>query len=398
MKGPIRAMPVINTIASLHDEMTAWRRDFHMHPEIGFEEVRTSQVVAERLQSWGIEVHREIGKTGVVGVLHGKNGASGKSVGLRADMDALPILEANEDKAYRSTKPGTMHACGHDGHTTMLLGAAKYLAESRNFDGTVYFIFQPAEEGLGGGLAMCDAGLFEKFPADRVFAVHNAPHLPLGSVGWCAGRAMAAGDRFEIWVKGKGSHGAFPHAGIDPVFIGCQIVGALQGLVSRNTDPLEAAVLSVGEIRGGNAFNVVPDEVYLCGTTRMFDPGIRDRMESQIEAVADGIARAQGAKVAYKYTRVFPTLVNDAAETDFGRKVAEEVVGADKVAEKGPTTGAEDFAFMLEQRPGAYLWLGQAQDGHNAAPVHNPHYDFNDNLLPIGATWFSRVVETALPG
>lgn len=383
-------------IAAFHDEMTAWRHDFHAHPEIGFEEVRTSGIVAEKLRNWGIEVHEGIGKTGVVGVLRSQDGHNGPSVALRADMDALPILEADETLTYRSQKPGTMHACGHDGHTTMLLGAARYLAATRNFSGTVYFVFQPAEEGLGGGKAMLDDGLFERFPADSIYAIHNAPDIPFGTIAWCKGPAMATTDRFEITVKGIGGHAAAPHRSIDPIFIASQIVLALQGLVSRNTDPLEAAVVSIGQITAGNAFNVIPAELYLQGTTRTFNPAIRDRFERSIIDVAQGIARAQGGDAEVKYHRIMPVLINRPAETDFAAGAAAAVVGAGHVVEHRPLLASEDFAYMLEQRPGAYLQVGQKQDGHSPAMVHNPRYDFNDAILPLGASYFAEIVERAL--
>ncbi len=390
-------MNIKPSIAAFHDDMTAWRRDFHAHPEIGFEEVRTSGIVADKLRAWGIEVHTGIGKTGVVGVLRSRDGHNGPSVALRADMDALPIHEADETLAYRSQRPGTMHACGHDGHTTMLLGAARYLAETRNFSGTVYFVFQPAEEGLGGGKAMLEDGLFERFPADSIYAVHNAPDIPFGTVAWCKGAAMATTDRFEITVQGTGGHAAAPHRSIDPIFIASQIVLALQGLVSRNTDPLEAAVVSIGQITAGNAFNVIPAELYLQGTTRTFNPAIRDRFERSVAEVAQGIARAQGAVADVVYHRIMPVLINHAAETEFAALAAAAVVGADHVVEHRPLLASEDFAYMLEQMPGAYLQIGQKQDGHTPAMVHNPRYDFNDAILPIGASYFAEIVERSLP-
>lgn len=389
-------MNIKQPIAAFHDEMTAWRRDFHANPELGFEEVRTSGIVAEKLRSWGIETHANVGRTGVVGVIHGRTGHDGPSVGLRADMDALPIEEADPTLPHRSKIPGRMHACGHDGHTTMLLGAARYLAETRNFSGTVYLVFQPAEEGLGGASAMLADGLFERFPADRLYALHNAPQLPIGTFAWCNGPALATTDRFEIIVKGVGGHGAAPHMSIDPIFIASQIVLALQGLISRNTDPLEAAVVSIGQITSGNAFNVIPAELYLQGNTRTFNPAVRDRFEHTLGEVARGIARAQGADAEVRYHRIMPVLVNHVAETKLAADVAASIVGETNVCQHPPMLASEDFAYMLEARPGAYLQIGQGQDGHTPAMVHNPRYDFNDAILPIGASYFAEIVERSL--
>lgn len=387
-------MPVINSIAALEDEMTAWRRDFHMHPELAYEETRTAGIVADKLESWGIEVKRGVGKTGVVGVIHG-NG-DGPSIGLRADMDALPIDEAN-DTAWKSQNAGVMHACGHDGHTTMLLGAAKYLAETRNFAGTVNVIFQPAEEGYAGAKAMIDDGLFEDFPCDQVYGLHNWPEMPAGTVAAVKGPIMAAADKFDIKVTGKGAHGAMPHHGVDPVVIGAQIVTAIQSLVSRSTDPMDTAVISTTMFHAGAAYNVIPDEAVLSGTVRTFNPKVQDRIEAGMKSIAAGIAEAMGAKTDVDYRRGYPATVNHARETDLASGVAASVVGTENVRDDvTPTMGAEDFSFMLNQKPGCYLWLGQG-GGSSSANVHHPLYDFNDKVLPIGASVLARLVEDLQP-
>ena len=388
-------MPVINSIAALKDEMTEWRRDFHAHPELGFEEVRTSAIVAEKLASWGIEVTRGIAGTGVVGTLRGQ-GASGRAIGLRADMDCLPIEEEN-DLPYRSRHSGRMHACGHDGHTTMLLGAARYLAETRNFSGTVHFIFQPAEEALGGGLKMVEEGLFDRFPCDQVYGLHNWPLLPAGKIAARPGPIMAASDKILIEIRGKGGHGAMPHLSIDPVFVAAQIVTALQGLVARFTDPLDSAVVSVTTFNAGTAFNVIPETARLTGTVRTLREATRDRLERQIGEVARAIAASFGAEADYEYRRGYPVTVNHEAETRLAAEVAARVVGAENVVpDAPPTMGAEDFSFMLNERPGCYIWLGQG-GGPSKSMVHNPTYDFNDEVLPVGASWFATLVETLLP-
>jgi len=387
-------MPVINSIAALEEEMTAWRRDFHMHPELAYQETRTAGIVAEKLESWGIEVKRGVGKTGVVGVIHG-NG-DGPSMGLRADMDALPIDEAN-DTAWKSQNAGVMHACGHDGHTTMLLGAAKYLAETRNFAGTVNVIFQPAEEGYAGAQAMIDDGLFEDFPCDQVYGLHNWPEMPAGTVAAVKGPIMAAADKFDIKVTGKGAHGAMPHHGVDPVVIGAQIVTAIQSLVSRSTDPMDTAVISTTMFHAGAAYNVIPDEAVLSGTVRTFNPKVQDRIEAGMKTIAAGIAEAMGAAADIDYRRGYPATVNHARETDLASGVAASVVGAENVRDDvTPTMGAEDFSFMLNQKPGCYLWLGQG-GGQSSANVHHPLYDFNDKVLPVGASVLARLVEDLQP-
>lgn len=389
-------MPVINSIAELAAEMTAWRRDLHAHPEIAFEEKRTAAIVAEKLESWGIEVHRGLAGTGVVGTLKGAR-ENGRAIGLRADMDALPMDEKN-DFAHRSTAPGKMHGCGHDGHTAMLLGAAKYLAETRNFDGTVHFIFQPAEENEGGGRAMVEDGLFERFPVEAVYGLHNMPGLPAGRIALRAGPAMAAFDIFEITIKGKGCHAAMPHLGNDPVVIAAQAVTALQSIVSRASDPIDSVVVSVTQIHGGDTWNVIPDEVVLRGTARCFDRRIHETLESRIRRVVEGVCAAFGAEMAMRYEQRYPVLVNTEEETARAARAAARVVGEENV-EKGaePLMGSEDFAFMLEARPGCYIWLGNGGEGEKGGcAVHNPHYDFNDDILAIGASYWASLVEQIL--
>ena len=345
-------MPIINRIAEFQDEMKAWRRDIHAHPETAFEETRTSDFVAEKLAEWGIEVHRGLAKTGVVCVLHGQGGGNGRAIGLRADLDALHIHELN-DFAHKSTNKGKMHACGHDGHTAMLLGAAKYLAETRNFSGRVCFIFQPAEENEGGGRVMVEDGLFEKFPVEAVYGLHNMPGTPVGQVGLRAGPAMASFDIFEITVTGKGSHAAMPQQGHDPVVAAAQVVTALQSIVSRRVDPMESLVVSVTQFHAGDTWNVIPNAAVLRGTVRCFKPEVRDLAESQIKHIAESICAAHHATVEYRYERRYPALVNTEAETEIAANVAAEIVGKPNV-EVGadPLMGSEDFAYMLEERQG----------------------------------------------
>ena len=387
-------MPVINSIAAYGPEMTQWRRDLHAHPEIAFEEVRTSAIVAEKLASWGIEVHRGMAGTGVVGVLKAGEGAG--TIGLRADMDALPMQEANSF-AHKSTVPGKMHACGHDGHTTMLLGAARYLAETRNFDGTVHFIFQPAEEGEAGGRVMVEEGLFERFPCDRIFAMHNWPTMPVGQIGLRAGPLMAAADKFSIRIDGKGGHAALPHTAVDPVIVAAQLVNAFQTLVSRSTSPMDSSVISVTTIQAGSAFNIIPGELIMTGTVRTFKPEIQQMIESGMARMLDRICGAFGAVGTLDYLSGNPPTVNDPTETEFAAKVAREVVGGENVTTDAvPSMGGEDFAYMLNERPGSYFFVGQGR-GPDEAMVHNPTYDFNDEILPIGASMFSRLAENALP-
>lgn len=387
-------MPIINSIAALEEEMTEWRRDFHMHPELAYQEVRTSGKVAELLESWGIEVTKGLGKTGVVGVIKGSG--DGPSIGLRADMDALPIDEMN-DTPWKSQNAGVMHACGHDGHTTMLLGAAKYLAETRNFNGTVNLIFQPAEEGYAGAKAMMDDGLFEKFPCDQVYGLHNWPQMPAGSIAAVPGPIMAAADKFDITVRGKGAHGAMPQNGVDPIVIGSQIVTALQSLVSRSKDPIQTAVISITMFHSGAAFNVIPEEALLSGTVRTFNPEVQHMIEAGMKRIAESIASGMGGSADVDFRRGYPATVNHDAQTQLAADVARGIVGPENVRDDvDPTMGGEDFAFMLNEKPGCYLWLGQG-GGSSSENVHHPQYDFNDSVLPIGASVLARLVEELQP-
>jgi hippurate hydrolase len=386
-------MPIINRIADYKDDLTAWRRHLHMHPELAYEEVETAAFVAERLRAFGVdEVHEGIGKTGVVAVI--RAGSSDRRIGLRADMDALPIQEAT-GVAHASTRPGKMHACGHDGHTTMLLGAARYLAETRNFDGTVYLVFQPAEEGRAGAKAMMEDGLFHRFPVADIYGLHNWPTMPIGTFAMCEGPAMAASDEFRIALRGRGCHAAMPHMGLDPVTVAAQIVIGLQTVISRETDPLDNAVLSVTQIHAGHTFNVVPEEASLVGTVRTFKAATRDRIERRMGEVATGIAGSFGLDAQLAYRRGYPPTVNHVREAAIGAEVAALVVGADKVDRKPtPVMGAEDFAYMLEAVPGSYIWMGSGND--EAALLHSPHYDFNDEALPLGVSYWAKLVETRL--
>jgi amidohydrolase len=388
-------MPIINRIAEFHDDMTGWRHDLHAHPETAFEERRTSAFVAAKLKEFGLDgVHEGLAGTGVVGTLKGRRPGS-RAIGLRADMDALPIAEKN-DFAHRSTHDGKMHACGHDGHTTMLLGAARYLAETRNFAGTVHFIFQPAEENEGGGRVMVEEGLFEKFPVEAVYGMHNFPGIPVGKFAVKPGPMMAAFDIFEITVTGRGAHAAMPHEGIDPVVVAAEIVGALQTIASRATDPADAVVVSVTQIHGGDAWNVIPEQVVLRGTTRSFRPEVQASVEPAIRRIAEGIAAAHGARAALRYERRYPPTVNSAAEAEQAARIAAEIAGEANVDRAPvPCMGAEDFAFMLQKKPGAYVWLGNG-DGAGGCMLHNPRYDFNDAILPIGASYWVRLAETVL--
>jgi hippurate hydrolase len=386
-------MPVVQPIAALHEEMTAWRRDIHAHPELGFEEKRTSDLVAAKLAEFGVEVHRGIGKTGVVGVL--RSGSSARSVGLRADMDCLPIEEANTF-AHRSTHAGRMHACGHDGHTTMLLGAARYLAETRNFDGTVNFIFQPAEEGIGGAKAMIDDGLFKRFPCDAIFGMHNRPGMPLGKFAVRSGAMMAGGAFFDIDIEGRGSHGARPEAGVDSILVAAHVTAALQSIVSRNVRPVDTAVLSVTQVHGGNAYNVIPQTVRLSGTVRAFSNEVMQLIGRNIARVAEGVAAGFGAKAKTDFRAIFPPTINHAEEADYAASICAEVVGAESV-KRDPALimASEDFSFMLNEVRGCYINIGNG-DGEGACEVHNPSYDFNDSALPYGASFFARLVEKRL--
>ena len=391
-------MSLRDRLDQMHAEMTEWRRDFHAHPEIGFEEVRTSEIVAQKLGEWGIEVHRGLGGTGVVGVIRGQGQASGgnRAIGLRADMDALPMEEGNAF-AYRSQNPGRMHACGHDGHTAMLLGAAKYLSQTRKFAGTVHLIFQPAEEGLAGAKAMLDDGLFEKFPCDAVYGIHNSPDMPLGTVKALSGTAMAAIDYFSVVLRGKSAHGAHPQQGIDTVSIAAQVVSVLNALPSRHVDALESAIVSIGQIHGGTSDIVIPETVELRGSVRTLKPEIRDLMEGLFKRAVEHTAAAQGGTAEISYRRAYPATINSAHETDRASLCATNTRGVKNVIRDGrPLLAGEDFAFMLERAPGAYLFFGQNDGAKGGVPVHNPAYDFNDDLLPIGASYLAGLVEQEL--
>ena len=386
-------MPLIDAISAMEDELKTWRQDIHAHPELGFEEQRTADFVVNKLEEFGIQVFRDIGKTGVVGVL--RVGNETDSVGLRADMDALPILEENTF-AHRSTHEGRMHACGHDGHTTMLLGAAKYLAQTRNFRGQVNFIFQPAEEGIGGARAMIEDGLFEQFPCDKLFAMHNAPGMPVGHFGATPGTLTAAGAFFDIDITGTGAHGAFPDNSVDPVIIAAELVGALQTIVSRNIKPSKPVVVSVTQIHAGDAYNVIPGSARLAGTVRTFGMDVMDQVSKRMTELANGFAAAHGAKAAVDFRTVFHPVVNDESATNLAAGVCGELVGEANVLRNLPAgTGSEDFSFMLEQVPGCYLLLGNA-DGDHVRPVHNSGYDFNDAASVYGASFFAGVVEKFL--
>ncbi|VIO76606.1 M20 aminoacylase family protein [Bradyrhizobium ivorense] len=388
-------MPIVNRVAALSDEMAAWRHDFHENPELLYEVHRTAGIVAEKLREFGCdEVVTGIGRTGVVGVIRGRKNSSGRTIGLRADMDALPIEEA-ADVPYASKIPGKMHACGHDGHTAMLMGAAKYLAETRNFDGTAIVIFQPAEEGGAGGKAMVDDGLMTRWGIQEVYGLHNMPGLPEGHFATTPGPMLAASDSVEITIHGKGGHaGAAPHRAVDSVLIGAQVINALQSIVARNVDPLQSAVISITMFQAGTAFNIIPETVKLGGTVRTLHPEIRDLVERRIGEVADSIARAYGGSAETNYIRLYPATINHPREAGIAAEVARDVVGADRVDEKAiPVMGGEDFAFMLEARPGAFVFLGTG-DG---PMCHHPAYVFNDNILGHGASYWVRLVEKQMP-
>jgi amidohydrolase len=386
-------MPALPRIAEFADELVAIRRDLHAHPEIGFEEQRTSGIVAEKLASWGIEVFRGIGRTGIVGVLRGR-GAGGRRVGLRADMDALPMDEET-NLPYRSKHPGRFHGCGHDGHTTMLLGAARYLAETRKFDGTVVFIFQPAEEGLGGARAMLADGLFERFPCDEIYALHNAPGGPQGRVSLHSGPMMAGADFFDIRIAGRGAHGAYPQQAIDPTIVAITFAQAMQTIVSRNTDPSHPTVVSVTQIHAGTAYNVIPETAHVAGTVRAFRDDTRELVRGRIRALASGIAASFSATVDVEIRDVFTVLENHETQTRAAAEAAREIVGEARIdTEPRPKMASEDFADMLRAVPGAYLWLGQTP----GPALHNPGYLFDDGILPIGASLLARIAERQLAG
>jgi len=391
-------MPVVQRVAAFHEEMTAWRRDLHAHPELGFEEQRTSEFVFSQLKAFGLEVHRGIGKTGVVGVL--RAGSAKHSVGLRADMDCLPIQEENSF-SHKSRNHGRMHACGHDGHTTMLLGAARYLAESKNFDGTVNFIFQPAEEGIGGAKAMVDDGLFKRFPCDAIFGMHNRPGMPLGKFAVRSGPMMAGGAFFDVDIEGLGAHGARPEAGVDSVLVAAHVTAALQSIVARNVRPVDTAVLSVTQIHAGNAYNVIPQTARLSGTVRAFSNEVMALIGRNLARVAEGVAAGFGARAKTDFRVIFPPTINNAKEADYAAAICADIVGADSV-KRDPALimASEDFAFMLNEVPGCYINIGNgdgtAGDGGGGCEVHNPRYDFNDKALPYGASFFARLVEKRL--
>ena len=381
-------------LASYVEEMRSWRHDIHQHPEIGFQETRTSGIVAQALRSWGYEVETGIGKTGVVGRL--VNGSSGKSIGLRADMDALPIQEKT-GALWQSKRMGMMHACGHDGHTAMLLGAAHYLADTRKFSGTVNLIFQPAEEGLGGAVAMMNDGLFDRYPCDAIFAMHNMPGIPEGQVVLRKGAFMASSDYATVTVKGAGGHGGLPHQATDSIVAASAIVMAIQTIVSRNTNPLDMSVNTVGAINGGQANNVIPDEVKLEISIRSLSPGTRQMLERRLREVVSLQAQSYGVTADIDYRYGYPVLINHDSPTEFAAKVAASLLGDSRVSPQGqPLSGSEDFAYMLERIPGSYLLVGNG-DGQGSCMVHNPAYDFNDKILQTGATLFAGLVESYLP-
>jgi len=388
----------VEHIRNHHAELKDIRHDLHAHPELGFEEARTAAIVAEKLAAWGIEVHRGLAKTGVVGVVRGRKSASGRAVGVRADMDCLPMHETGE-VPYRSRHEGRMHACGHDGHTTMLLGAARYLAETRNFDGTAYLIFQPAEEGGGGGRVMVEQGLFERFPANEVYALHNWPGLPPGKIAVRAGPMMAATDEIEITVRGRGGHAAMPHLAVDPVVATAHIIAALQTVASRNVNPVDSVVVSVCSMQTSQfgAYNIIPDAVRLTGTVRSFRPETRSLAEARVREIVELIARALGASAEIEFRRGYPATVNSAREAAFAARVGERVFGkGNVVTDAEPTMGGEDFSYMLLERPGAYVWLGQG-GGPGGCFLHNSSYDFNDEVIPLGAGYLAALVEDSLP-
>ena len=390
-------MKIIDSITTQASSIAALRRDLHAHPELCFEEKRTADLVAAKLTEWGIPIHRGLGTTGVVGIL--KNGTSERAIGLRADMDALPMQEFNTF-AHASRHAGKMHACGHDGHTAMLLAAAQHLARHRHFDGTVYLIFQPAEEGGGGAREMIRDGLFEKFPMEAVFGMHNWPGAPTGTFAVSPGPVMASSNEFKITIRGKGGHAALPHTGIDPVPIACQMVQAFQTIVTRNKKPIDAAVISVTMIHAGEATNVIPDSCELQGTVRTFTLPVLDLVESRMRQIAEHLCAAHDATCEFEFERNYPPTINAAAEANFAREVMAGIVGAENVRTQEPTMGAEDFAYMLQAKPGAYCFIGNGDGAHREivhgggpCMLHNPSYDFNDDLIPLGASYWVRLAE-----
>jgi hippurate hydrolase len=397
-------MKLLDSILTQAASIASLRRDIHAHPELCFEEVRTADVVTQKLTEWGIPVHRGMGTTGVVGIVHGRDGgACGRAIGLRADMDALPMQEHNHF-AHKSQHAGKMHACGHDGHTAMLLAAGQHLAQHRDFDGTVYLIFQPAEEGGGGAREMIKDGLFEQFPVEAVFGMHNWPGLPVGTFAASTGPVMASSNDFCIVIRGKGAHAALPHNGIDPVPVACQMVMAFQTIITRNKKPVDAGVISVTMVHTGEANNVVPDSCEIRGTVRTFTFEVLDLIERRMREIAEHTCAAFGATCEFRFNRNYPPTVNHPAETAFARAVMADIVGAECVLDQEPTMGAEDFAYMLQARPGCYVFIangdgahraGYEGGGHDVGPcmLHNPHYDFNDDLIPLGATYWVRLAE-----
>ena len=385
-------MPVKNRLAELHAEITEWRRDIHQHPEILFDTQRTSAMVADKLRSFGVdEVVTGIGRTGVVAVIKGKSTTSGKTIGLRADMDALPI-EEQTGLEYASKTPGAMHACGHDGHTAMLLGAAKYLCETRNFDGTAVVIFQPAEEGGGGGKEMCDDGMMQRFGIDEVYGMHNWPQMPVGQFAIRPGAFFAASDMFDIKITGKGGHAAKPQETIDPTVVASHLVLALQSIVSRNANPVDQMVVSVTSFEtSSTAFNVIPESVHLRGTVRTLSAEMRDLAERRLIELAEGTAAAFGASADAEFRRTYPVMSNSDTQTEFAAKVAKSVSG--DCADADLVMGGEDFSFMLEERPGAYILIGNG----DTAAVHNPNYNFNDDAIPAGCSWWAEIIEQGMP-
>lgn len=378
------------------DELAAIRRDIHAHPELAFNELRTAELVARELTRYGLEVHCGLAGTGVIGVLH--KGSSARAIGLRADMDALPLQEKN-DFPHRSREPGRMHACGHDGHTTILLGAARYLAEHRDdldFDGTVYFIFQPAEESEGGAAVMIADGLFDRFPMEAVFGLHNWPGIPVGEMAVRPGPVMAGTCTFEVSVRGHGCHAAMPHQGVDTLVVSSQLVLALQTIVARNLHPCESAVVSVTQIHAGEAWNIIPDDAVLRGTIRSFNAETQELVERAVERLCTGIASAFGAQISVRFDHRYPPTVNSVTQSEVCRQVATALLGPDKVrTNELPSMGAEDFAYMLREKPGCYVWLGNGP-GTGGCTLHNPHYDFNDEILPLGVNYWVRLVGAVL--
>jgi amidohydrolase len=386
-------MPVINRIAEFHTAMMAWRRDIHAHPEMAFDERRTSDLVATELEKLGIEIHRGLAGTGVVGTL--RSGTSSRAIALRADMDALPIQEKT-GCSHASTHDGIMHACGHDGHTTMLLGAARYLAETRNFDGTVHFIFQPAEENECGGQRMVEEGLFELFPVETVYGMHNWPGIAVGAFGVRTGPIMAADDKFEITISSRGAHAAMPHMGDDPIVAAAALIGAIQTIVSRTVNPQDEAVVTVTQMHGGNTWNIVPEEVVLRGTCRYFKPALHQLLEGALRRVCDGVAATYGVSAAFGYYKPIPPAVNADAPTEAAARAATLVAGEAKIhRDLLPSMGCEDFGFMLAARPGCYIWIGNGPIGDGRS-LHSSRYDFNDEILPIGASYWATLVESVL--